>query len=344
MFNLYIITIHAYRTMQYNPKLYTNIKYYKSQLSIIQLKTEMTSKQKNPKNKYEPMVKSIHGMNPIHLLSSILLNKIHNSLYWKDKCFKLTAETLIDRAIELTHVGGVIGDHSQPTDFICLVLKLLQIQPEEEIIDEFLSGDYRYLTALAAFYWRLVGSPKQCYEKLEKLYSDYRKIIVRSRNGDYKVICMDEFADDLLMKDIMFEVTLPNLPKRRVLEECREIDDRVSLLQMETDVIADELDFKDGFKRYSALFFDPECLLLEERIVERELAGFVYEDSFDLDRDNLKIKEGLVEGVDDCRVEGRGEPIRTDDHRDSNANEEDLSLDYWNSMRLKLGLPLLPNS
>ena len=51
-----------------------------------------------------------------------------------------SAETLIDKAIELQSIGGVYGNQ-KPTEFICLLLKLLQIQPEKEILVEYLRAD-----------------------------------------------------------------------------------------------------------------------------------------------------------------------------------------------------------
>ena len=51
-----------------------------------------------------------------------------------------SAETLIDKAIELKSIGGVYGNQ-KPTEFLCLLLKLLQIQPEKEILVEYLRAD-----------------------------------------------------------------------------------------------------------------------------------------------------------------------------------------------------------
>ena len=51
-----------------------------------------------------------------------------------------SAETLIDKTIELQSIGGVYGNQ-KPTEFICLLLKLLQIQPEKEILVEYLRAD-----------------------------------------------------------------------------------------------------------------------------------------------------------------------------------------------------------
>lgn len=41
------------------------------------------------------------------------------------------------------------GEPQKPTEFICLVLKMLQIQPEKEIIVEFIKNDdFKYLRLL----------------------------------------------------------------------------------------------------------------------------------------------------------------------------------------------------
>lgn len=55
--------------------------------------------------------------------------------------------SLIDRAIKLNAIGGVY-DNSKPTQFISLLLKLLQIQPEKEILVEYLLvEEFKYVLA-----------------------------------------------------------------------------------------------------------------------------------------------------------------------------------------------------
>ena len=55
-----------------------------------------------------------------------------------------SAELLVDKAMELDHVGGTFGGNIKPTPFLCLVLKMLQIQPEKEIVVEFIKNeDYK---------------------------------------------------------------------------------------------------------------------------------------------------------------------------------------------------------
>jgi pre-mRNA-splicing factor 38A len=84
-----------------------------------------------------------------NLVEKITRNKIYASVYWKKDCFGLSAETLVDKAVELKYVGGMIGEPQKPTEFICLLLKMLQIQPDKEIIIEFIKNDdYKYVRLL----------------------------------------------------------------------------------------------------------------------------------------------------------------------------------------------------
>ena len=147
-------------------------------------------------NRTDPSAKQIHGMNPQFLLETIIRNKIYTCFYWKEKCFALTNETIIDAAVELQYIGGknklilgCYGGNKQPSDFICLLLKLLQLQPDKEIVLEYLNNkDYKYLTALAAFYMRLTFRPVDLYQNLEYIYSDFRKLRVKCVDGSYEVI------------------------------------------------------------------------------------------------------------------------------------------------------------
>jgi len=55
-----------------------------------------------------------------------------------------TAEILVDKAMELDHIGGVYSGNIKPTPFLCLILKMLQIQPTKDIVVEFIKNpDYK---------------------------------------------------------------------------------------------------------------------------------------------------------------------------------------------------------
>jgi hypothetical protein len=69
-----------------------------------------------------------------NLVEKIVRLKVYSMTYWKEHCFGLNAETLVDKAMDLDHVGGTYGGNQKATDFLCLVLKMCQIQPEKEIV------------------------------------------------------------------------------------------------------------------------------------------------------------------------------------------------------------------
>ncbi|CAI2172816.1 10184_t:CDS:2 [Funneliformis geosporum] len=167
---------------------------------------------------------AVHGTNPQYLIEKIIRTRIYESLYWKEFCFGLTAETLIDKAIELTSFGGEYGNQ-KPTEFLCLTCKLLQLQPSKEIVLEFIRNEeYKYLRALGAFYLRLVGNSLEIYQTLEPLLNDYRKLRKRTNDGDFEIVCMDVFIDELLREERACDTILPRILKRHVLEENGELE------------------------------------------------------------------------------------------------------------------------
>ena len=128
-------------------------------------------------NKTHALARTIHGKNPQLLVENITRQRVYLSMYWKEQCFGLTAETLIEKAIKIDHFGGNYSANLKPTPFMCLLLKMLQLQPEMEIVEEYIrDADHKYLRLLGAFYYRLVGIGADIYEKLEPLYQDYRKV------------------------------------------------------------------------------------------------------------------------------------------------------------------------
>lgn len=63
---------------------------------------------------------------------------------------------------------------------MCLLLRLLQLQPEKEILFEYLlAEEFKYLRALAVMYIRLTFRSMEVYELLEPLMKDYRRLRYR---------------------------------------------------------------------------------------------------------------------------------------------------------------------
>ena len=167
-------------------------------------------------NTTDPLAATVHGTNPQNLIEKITRLKIYATLFWKEHCFGLTAETLVDRAMALEYYGGSFGGLNKPTKFLCLILKMLQLQPEMDIILEFIKNEeFKYVRVLGAFYLRLTGRPVDIYKYLELLYNDYRKVRHRTNDG-WEVMRMDQFIDKLLTDDYACDIALPRLPKRWV--------------------------------------------------------------------------------------------------------------------------------
>ena len=134
-------------------------------------------------------------------------------------------------------IGGTYGQQ-KPSPFLCLTLKLLQLMPEKDIVLEYLhQTEFKYLSALAAFYVRLTFDSKDVYLTLEPMLADYRKLRRRTKDGGYSLTYMDQFVDDLLMKDRVCGTSLWKLPQRIILEDLGQLDVRESCLGEELDEI-----------------------------------------------------------------------------------------------------------
>ncbi len=193
------------------------------------VQTTTTTSALSMQQQQQQMVKGTLAQN---LMEKIVRNKIIANTYYKAHCFGLNAETIIDKAIDLDYIGGTYGGNRRPTPFLCLLFKLLQIQPEREIVLAYITNkNHKYVTVLGAVYLRLTGKAVDVYTYLELLYNDYRKIVRRKPNGKYEIVHMDEIADELLNSSYAYEINLPYLPKRRVLEDNGHLDKRVSILE-----------------------------------------------------------------------------------------------------------------
>ncbi|KAE8146470.1 PRP38 family-domain-containing protein [Aspergillus avenaceus] len=207
----------------------------------------------------------VRGVNPATLFEKAVRDRITDSYYWKEQCFGLNSATLCDRAVELTSIGGTFGVSEKPTPFLCLAFKMLQLNPERDIVLEYLNftdpendeqgeqtaeeqaengvvkqrGDFKYLRALAAFYVRLTFDAVDVYKTLEPLLLDYRKIKRRVRDS-VVLTYMDQFVDDLLTKDRMCGTSLWKLPSRQQLEDLDLLEERISPLAAELEEMDNE--------------------------------------------------------------------------------------------------------
>jgi len=165
--------------------------------------------------------------------------RIYDSRYWKEECFALSAELMVDKGMELRFIGGIYGGNVKPTPFLCLILKLLQIQPDKDIVIEFIrQEDSKYVRALGAFYFRLIGTSAEIYKYLEPLYNDYRKLRFMARSGTFEILHMDEFIDLLLRERTVCDVQMPRLQKRDILEANTQLEKRKSALEEDLENVS----------------------------------------------------------------------------------------------------------
>ena len=175
-----------------------------------------------------------------NLVEKILRTRIYDTVYWKQHCFGLTAASLLDKAAQLRSVGGgggsaVSGGAGAPSHFICLVLKLLQLQPDREIVLEYIRQEgQKYVRLLGAFYLRLTARPADVYRDLEPLLKDRRRVRARvsasassavgvvtsEANATYAPTHVDELIDAMLSTPYLFDVALPRLPPRATLQQA----------------------------------------------------------------------------------------------------------------------------
>ncbi|KAJ2693654.1 hypothetical protein H4218_005947 [Coemansia sp. IMI 209128] len=191
-------------------------------------------------NRTVSTAEAIHGTNPQFLIDKIFRERIYNSRYWKEHCFGLTVTGVMEKAVELQAIGREYGESHRPLEFTCLLLKLLQLQPDQPMLDALVDQeDFKYLRALAVFYYRMTQPSLDVYRKLEPLLADYRKLRAIELGG-MEVTFMDQLVDDLLTKKSVFLITLPHLTRRLLLEDAGQIAPRISPLDDGDDSSSDE--------------------------------------------------------------------------------------------------------
>jgi len=288
-------------------------------------------------NRTDPGAISVHGTNPQHLIEKIVRLKIHACQYWKEHCYALTAETLVDKAVDLEYIGGTYGGSRKPAPFLCLILKMLQLQPELEIVFEFIKNkDYKYVTALGCFYLRLIGKPEDVYSYFEPLYNDYRKIRYRETDGKYRLIHVDELVDELLLKEAVCDTILPRIPKRQVLEESGALKPRHSVLEdldeddetlldeiRDTGAVTEQQGVKGGVDE---LIENPraEGLRPDRSSEEKSKDGERHRDRDDEERRNRKDKKRHKKEKKKTKYRTRGSISRSrSKHRDESDRSEE---------------------
>lgn len=291
---------------------------------------------------------TVKGTNPQYLVEKIIRTRIYDSKYWKEECFALTAELLVDKGMELRYVGGIYAGNVKPTPFLCLCLKMLQIQPEKDIIVEFIrQEEYKYIRALGAMYLRLTFSSIEVYKYLEPLYNDYRKLRYMDKNGRFELIYMDEFVDHLLRDERYCDIQLPRLQKREALESIGELQPYVSALDEDLTKLSSSESGSDSEEERVRRKRERPKLVSRRRSRSRDRDRERDRDR-DRDRDRGKDKERRHRSPDyrerdrdDRKDRDRDKDRDRRDKRDEGRrrkDDEEREIEEANVLRKKLGL------
>jgi len=260
-------------------------------------------------------------------VEKIVRTRVYDSRYWKEECFALTAELIVDKGMELRFVGGVYGGNIKGTPFLCLLLKMLQIQPDKDIVVEFIrQEDFKYVRALGAVYLRLTGHPVEVYKYLEPLFNDYRKLRRMNSQGQFELFHMDELIDALLRDERVCDIQMPRIQKRSILVETGELTARVSALDEDLDKMSTSSDE------------EREVREKEKRKAEKEKERIPFQPTHHIPA--KKTNEGQSSSSSKGKDKDRSDRKDKDDKdrkrtRESSAERE---IRESNELRAKLGL------
>ena len=154
----------------------------------------------------------------MQVVPAILRDRVHESLFWTEHCFALTALTLCDKGAALDRWGGYEGGWSRPTPFVCLAVKLLELRPRRDVLDAMIAQPhFKYLRMVAALVLRcspgMVRTRSQARDAFKPLFDDMRKTKSRG-DGGWAVAHVDEFADMLVRDESVCGLRLPRIKNR----------------------------------------------------------------------------------------------------------------------------------
>lgn len=185
-------------------------------------------------------LRKVHGVHPVLLVEKIIRERIFDSMYFKRYCFNMNLLTFVEQAAKLQLIGTYVNSNNTlPTRFICLLLKLLQLQPSKEIIEYFISQKhFKYLTALLLVYIRMTYESVDVYKTLEPFLADYRKLRIRNPfSQSVELGYVDTLIEELLnYEDNKFlGMSLPRLVSREQLEEQDLLEYRESVADIDEE-------------------------------------------------------------------------------------------------------------
>ncbi|SGZ47793.1 CIC11C00000004546 [Sungouiella intermedia] len=177
-------------------------------------------------------------LNKAHLVEPIIRHTIQDSLFYKQHLYLTNELTIVPVVVNLVHYIGGTNSSGRPSPFLCCLLRMLELEPDQDIISLYLRqngyNEFKYLTALTLLYCRMVAAPKAVFTLFDEYIVDYRRLRFRLKLPQfvndlpvhYIVIHMDEWIDSMVENERVVDLALPYLPPRQMLVQKGEVDPR----------------------------------------------------------------------------------------------------------------------
>lgn len=177
-------------------------------------------------------------LNKATLVEPIIRHRIQDSLFYKQYLFSANELSIVPVIVsQVKYIGGT-DSSGRPSPFFCCLLRILELEPSTDILQLYLNqngyNEFKYLTALALLYMRMVSGPAEIYTLFDEYISDYRKLrfrlkvpqFVKDLPVHYKLTYMDEWVDLLVEEDRVVDLTLGYLAPRQTLVTKSEVTPR----------------------------------------------------------------------------------------------------------------------
>ncbi len=157
----------------------------------------------------------------LHSFNETIRKKINRTEAWLNSIADATLLDIVKLGARLDYVGGLVGTDlaaAQPTPFLALLLRLVELRLTEELALELVTQTqlkYLRILGIAFFRFAVKGDAVLVHTALDVGFGDFRRIRIREPAGTFVVRAMDEVCDMLLSEEGVFlGVPLPALMPR----------------------------------------------------------------------------------------------------------------------------------
>lgn len=163
---------------------------------------------------------TVHKQGQAHHVESIVLQRVHLSLFYKQHLAVANEATWLAVAADHVHFMGGVDLANRPCPFISCLVRLLELSPAPEIVSLLWSQThFKYVSMIALMFLRMTAPAVSVYRALRYALADYRKLRVYLSTPDtstgtpinYGLLYVDVFSDQLENDVRVFGLILPRL-------------------------------------------------------------------------------------------------------------------------------------